>query len=154
MKEEKLTKSNLYKQSEPPIKQSLKCFADKIDALKFIKYIFRNYHDYDEIQAYQYFSKIIISPAETSGRILKNDTRPGGSSLFSEELALLKCLGETVERVSTQTYSVNNLIYKPYNELKQNAINPSTISFFSKDQLSDSRFSLFKFSMILHFLGL
>ena len=94
-----MKKNDLYKQTEPSIKQSLKYFADKLNSLKFINFIFKNEQDYDDIHFFQYFSEVSFNPQDTDGHILIKDTRPGGSSLFSEELALLKCLGETAERI-------------------------------------------------------
>lgn len=132
-------KRRLYQEVEPDVDQTISNFVDNLESLKFINNIYKAYQDNDEIQFFQYTSKIDQSIEETDG-YLANSIRPGGSSFFSEEMALLKCFGETVERVSTQTYLKKELIRGTYNDLKQKAINPDKICIFSKEQLKNPLF--------------
>jgi ribosomal protein S12 methylthiotransferase accessory factor len=127
---------------EPTIRESLLRFKKNLNNLNFIKNVYKRYQDNDEIKFYQYSSQIEITKTDTDGRLF-SDTKPGGSSIFSEDLALLKCLGETVERVCTQCYKENELTISSYKNLKSPAINPKDFEYFSKSQLKNKHYQKF-----------
>ncbi len=141
-----LTETNLYKQSEPTIEQSLRRFSKILPSLGFIRHIYKSYQNYDELKFHQYFAEIVITEKDTDGYLFK-DTVPGGCSFFSDELALLKCLGEAVERTSTRCYSNNNLI-KGLRKDINNSINPASFSTFSKEQYANPIFSKYLFESL------
>lgn len=82
-----------------------------------------NYND--EPQLYQYSSQFIDAH---SSKATDESTASGTS--FDRNDALLKLLGETVERYSLGVYNKTALIYKSFNELannSENALNPSEL---------------------------
>ncbi|RLA73096.1 MAG: hypothetical protein DRG30_06675, partial [Epsilonproteobacteria bacterium] len=130
----------MFRDSEPVIEQSLESFANNYKNLKFIKFLHHSHQDHDEIKFHQFITKVELTPNETDGRIFKHDSHPGGSSLFSKDIALVKCLGESVERVSTQSYFDKNQIYSTFKKLKQDAISPTSVSLFTKKQLTQKEY--------------
>lgn len=77
------------------------------------------------------------------------DTLSNGISQ-DEDIAIVKAVMETVERWYLASYNTNDFIYGSYNDLKKrslNAINPTTLSQYSKTQLKLKKFSAFNISL-------
>lgn len=68
-----------------------------------------------------------------------------GCSFFSEDEALLKCLGEAIERHCIKRYEKRKLIKGSYNEMKNQALDPQTVVCFSEKQRRRPSFKLFNF---------
>lgn len=115
-----------------------------VDNPKIVKKIYRTPNYNDEPQLYQYSSQFI------DGKSLEvsTDSIASGTS-FNNNNALLKLLGETVERYSLSVYDKNTLVYKSFNELissNENALDPREMSLLpqfcktNKDKLNDIKF--------------
>lgn len=69
-----------------------------------------------------------------------------GTSL-NKGKALVKALGEGVERYCAGSYNSHELIYASYSELKSSAIHPSTFKLYLENQFSHKQFPLVKFEI-------
>lgn len=66
-----------------------------------------------------------------------------GCSFFSEDEALLRCLGEAIERYCIKRYKKTDLIRVSYREIKHRALDPQTVVCFSEKQRRNPSFKLF-----------
>lgn len=138
--------SDPFVQKENSVGKTLSSLIKILPRLKFIKNIYRVYQHSDEIKFYQYSSIFDDNSDETDG-VIRTNRRAGGSSLFSEELAFLRCVGETLERHACTVYSNSGLVRGSYAELKERAaIDPLEIVCFSEKQKDEQGFSRFDVS--------
>jgi len=72
-----------------------------------------------------FYSALIKSPFKT----LENNgmVETAGLSFASKELALIKCLGESIERYCFLNYKYHSRIYKSFDQIKECALDPATI---------------------------
>lgn len=75
---------------------------------------------YDEPKLYSFVARLNL---KKSGSEFSQNEFSGGSS-FSEQRALLRCLGETIERYALQLRDKYNLIWASYSDLERKAVNP------------------------------
>lgn len=76
----------------------------------------------------------------------KNYDRLTGGLSLDRKKAMIKCLGEAIERYCLTIYKESNFIFKSYNMVKQTALNPNKIVNFSKSQFEQENFQVFKFT--------
>lgn len=134
-------------QNEPSISTTLNKFALIYSRLSFIKELSRISQYSDEPKYFQYVVRMEDDPKLTDGHISK-DKKAGGGSFISEDMALLKCLAEAVERYSCSTYQNSDLITSSYSRLK-NAVDISKIQALSGQQKKrNANFSVTKNSVI------
>jgi len=69
----------------------------------------------------------------------------GGYSFFSEEEALLKCIGEALERYCIREYDENILVRSSYKSLIKKAVNPKEFINFSELQKKRASFTIFNY---------
>ncbi len=120
-----------------------KKFIEEIERTSFIKRVYRKYHDNDDPQFFQFISELNISKEETDGS-LNFSLKSTGGSLFLKEEALVKCIGEAIERYSSAIYKVNTLIFKPYYQVKDVAVDIFKFRYFTPHQLNKSKFKDFR----------
>ncbi|MFH2032671.1 MAG: YcaO-like family protein [Bacteroidota bacterium] len=137
--------ADLFKQKELSVKESLGLLLDNYDNFKFLDRVYKVFQYSDEPKFFQYASEFKDISSKTDGNIRSN-RKAGGSSFFSEELALLKCLGETVERYSCTVYRSKNLIKGTFASLEGKALDLKSIVAFSENQRKHSYFDKFNFS--------
>ncbi|MDD5415489.1 MAG: YcaO-like family protein [Candidatus Daviesbacteria bacterium] len=112
---------------------------------KIVKSFYKTPNYNDEPQLYQYSSQFI----DGNSLRVSMDSIASGTS-FDKNSALLKLLGETVERYSLSIYDNSKLIYRSFRELvckNKNALNPTGLAllpqFFKenkKEALYDIKF--------------
>lgn len=115
------------------INNTLKSFAKNFDKLTFISSIGQVYQHSDLPKFYSYAATMPNTNKITDGH-LKHEKKASGTSFFSEELALLKCLGEAVERESCTVYKNTDLVVSNYSKLGNKAVNPSSFKYFTEHQ--------------------
>ncbi len=95
-----------------------------------IEKIYREISYNDEPKVYSFTAELRNTAKITDG--FSADKFAGGCS-FSKEKALLKTLGEALERYNLSIYKEENLVWNNYNNLKKEKIDPQTFMFFSKN---------------------
>ncbi len=65
---------------------------------------------------------------------LKNKENAGGASLISKKKALMRTLGESIERHNLGIYKQKRIIYKCYEDLRNEAVNPENFVHFSENR--------------------
>jgi len=112
--------------------------------LHFIKHLNRIFQYSDEPKFYQYSAEIYIDRSETDGQI-KAKWKAGGSSMFDEKYAFLKCLAEAIERYSCMAYRRSDLVYDSFNNLKNKSVDPSAFCKFTVKQKRHEQFVRYVF---------
>lgn len=135
---------SLFKEQEINPEQSLVNLS-KIagDAFGFIRK-FKRVRQYFDEPKFWYYSAIINNKYSLNdGRHFH--TRSSGVSFFNERIAILKCLGEAVERYSNFAYlkSYSNRV-GTIKQLSNKAIDPRTFSRFSNNQLKKASFKKYR----------
>lgn len=120
-------------EKKPSPESLLISFAQNIKDYSFITDLKKTYQDNDEIKYFQYSSSIKLNPQETDGLILTHGGA-SGSSLFDEKMALIKCIAESIERASCQTYKKSECIWSSFSKLGCNAVDPALFTYFSSSQ--------------------
>lgn len=101
-------------------------------------------HYHDEIQFFHYGGVLNTKDSGTDGK--QRVSRSAGYSIESEELALLKFLGESMERYALDFYKNEDLISGSYSELKKQAIDIFSIVSISEAQRKRKEFQAFRYS--------
>lgn len=138
--------SNIFHEQEPDFKQSLRRISKTLDPnFGLLKFIERERQYYDEPK-FWYFS------AGINDRFTNHDgvnfhTRASGFSFFSLDLALLKCLAESIERYCNYAYyKCHTSFTGSLRELQKSgkaALEPDHFARFSEKQLASSSFKRF-----------
>lgn len=106
-----------------------------------IKSLTKNAFYTDEPKFYQYTAQLcdvgLFSDVHTHDKFV------GGASLI-EEYAMMKTIGEAVERYCLSIYKKYNLFYESYENIKNIALNPCEVVSFSKQQFGLPEFKNFK----------
>jgi ribosomal protein S12 methylthiotransferase accessory factor len=110
--------------------------------MNFIKHVNRIYQYYDEPKFYQYSAEIYVGDNETDGYVRKK-WKTGGSSMFDEKIAFLKCIAEAIERYSCMRYKRKDLICSSFKKLNDRAVNPLLFSKFTESQKRTKNFCRF-----------
>ena len=79
-----------------------------------------------------------------------SDARTGGSELqfgmsLNRERAMLMALGEAIERYCSLIYRTRDFFVSSYKEIEEKALDPRNVVSFSKNQLTNEKFNIFKF---------
>lgn len=109
-----------------------------------IKTVRRIYEYSDDPKFYNYGAILTECSPDKYENELSNST--SGFSFFSEEEALLKCLGESLERDAVRRFQSNNFITGSVSELQENVIDIKSIVTFSNSQFLEKRFSHVQFN--------
>ncbi|HRN70512.1 MAG TPA: YcaO-like family protein [Candidatus Woesebacteria bacterium] len=85
-----------------------------------------NYY-FDEPQMFFYFTELNRKSKYFKNNVSKvsQEIYGSGSSFFDKETALIKCLGEAIERLCQQTFQPSNIIYKRFSEIQSPALDPA-----------------------------
>jgi ribosomal protein S12 methylthiotransferase accessory factor len=75
-----------------------------------------------------------------------NVQRFGGGVSINRETAMLKALGEAIERYCLSVYKLKDFPLFSYNEINEQALDPRKVVSFSDQQLSSDRFMRFRFN--------
>lgn len=134
---------NIYQQQELAVSDTLQNLSRVSSSLDFIQSIKKVYQFSDEPKLFQYSAQLLSNSQETDGHTVRQK-RASGASLFSDEIAFLKCLAEGIERHSCTVYKQSELIHGLYNELRQKAIDPRMVNGLSSAQRKE--FPFFNFS--------
>lgn len=97
----------------------------------------------DEPKLFSYLAILKDSSELSDGGSV--DESAGGASL-SPEKALMKALGEAIERYCLSIYREKNFVKASYAELRDKALNPSEVISFSPSQLKKRKFKNFVFN--------
>lgn len=106
--------------------------------------LYKNPRYNDEPLLFQYTTTIKIT-SDVIGRKETSEDLAGGMS-FSKEKAVLKALGEGIERYCLALPDKNKLIYASVEQVKDSGMDLSTIVSFSKKQLLKKDFGWFSFN--------
>lgn len=135
---------DLYNEKEPGVNSSLKNLSAILDpTYGLISGIKRVRQYYDEPKFWHYSATVNSKYSRHDGRNFS--TKSSGVSFFSEETALLKCLGEAIERYCNFVFFRNSTLFIGSSKgLKEGVVNPSLISRFSERQLQSMKFRRFR----------
>lgn len=107
-----------------------------------VKALIENNRFNDEPKMFQYTALMcnmsLFSDAQYSQPIT-------GGIAFDREAAMIKALGEAVERYCHAIYRRKDFLVASYEEIEGQALDPRTIASFSKKQLADEGFKMFVF---------
>lgn len=104
--------------------------------------LYKNPRYNDEPQFFQY-TAVIKRIASSSSPHDDVDNLAGGTAL-SKEKAIMKALGEAVERYCLAFFRKNQFIYASVNELRQEYLDPSIVVNFSAKQLKNKNLNSFQ----------
>lgn len=105
---------------------------------------------YDEPKFWHYSATLNSKYSKHDGRSFHS--RASGVSLFSEEVALLKCLGESVERYCNYIYYKDSTSFiGSFEQIKDKAVDPNSFAGVLKEQLRKESFRQFRISKTSHF---
>lgn len=129
------TISAYYKEVEPDVCSSLIRLSTIVKpAFGLIRNLKRVRQHYDEPKFWHYSAAINNNYGKHEGR--KFHTQASGVSFFSQNLALLRCLGEAVERYSNHVFLKNTTSFTgSFTKIKGGALSPSSFTGFSENQL-------------------
>lgn len=120
------------------LKRSKKLVSGKIGIIKTLT---KNAFYTDEPKFYQYTAQLcdvaLFSDVHTHDKFV------GGMSLDNEH-AMVKAIGEAIERYSLSVYKSSNFICETFENIKNAALSPSGIVAFSKHQMKTSKFRNFR----------
>lgn len=108
-----------------------------------IRNFVRRYQHCDEPQFYQYAASVLDGQRKLANPIYNHTG--SGFSFFSDKIARIKCLAESLERFCSEIYDESEFTYSNFKELDENAIDPIIFSPFLASQLEFSRFKQFDF---------
>ncbi|MBI2641388.1 YcaO-like family protein [Candidatus Roizmanbacteria bacterium] len=114
-----------------------------MDKLTFIERARIVYQYNDEPKFFQFFTQF-THPVKNKNESSSARTT-AGTSFFSEDLALLKSIGEAIERYASNAYNSTDIIKGSYESLKKDAINPYDFNYFTQEQLKQKLFRRFNF---------
>jgi len=102
------------------------------------------YHD--ELKYFNYSATVDTSYFKKMGYVIGiNNKIGGGFSLQTKELALMKCVGEVIERLCQSCYQKSNIIYSSYNRLiKENTIALDPTNYIFKEDVKNAKFGWVK----------
>lgn len=126
-------------ETKDALKRAMKIVSEKTGIVRFIV---RTLYYNDEPKMFHYTARMCDSSIFSS--VKNTENFPGGAS-FNEEKALMKTLGEAIERYCLGIYQEKKLIETSYKDLKENILNPKNVVCFSRQQLKNKKFGIFRF---------
>jgi len=111
---------------------------------RLLKYFRRIYHFSDEVKLYHY-SGVVGSIKKISDG-LDNEPTASGFSFIDEETALVKFIGEAIERFSQRVYKKKDFQSFAYKDIYKNAPNILKIARISSNQLKNPLLNRFIFN--------
>ncbi len=103
--------------------KQLKKLLQLVHQKRILKSLVRNERFLDEPRIYSYAGLISEKPDQEADPLVS-----AGTSFFSPETALLRCLGESIERYCWFHYKSPSEIMCSYSEIADRALNPTSIS--------------------------
>lgn len=84
----------------------------------------------DDVKVIHYYAKLRYLKKNSDGNSYANSSAVSGLSLYSKEMALLKCLMEAVERYSVSVYKNDNITNGNYEQIAKlgEVLDPSSVS--------------------------
>lgn len=84
----------------------------------------------DEVKVIHYYAKLRYLKKNSDGNSYANSSAVSGLSLYSKEIALLKCLMEAVERYCVSVYKNDTIINGNYEQIVKlgEVLNPASVS--------------------------
>lgn len=104
-------------------RNKIKLLLEELISHNILRDIHREYFAADEPKFFSYAAPLNSSKGFSDGKPLILNA--GGFSFEDKELALLKCLGEAIERFSTLVFRKNLLTYSTFESLMEPALNPA-----------------------------
>lgn len=111
---------------------------------KIIKHINKIFEYHDDPKFFHFGA--VLQPISNDPKEENLSNSAGGYSFFSEDEALLKCLGEALERHCLRNYDKSNLVTSTYLSLSSKAIDPKVFINFSNAQREKRGFEMFNFN--------
>ena len=128
---------NLYQEQEPSVTSLIKRLSLLFSQTNLIKKIRRVKQHYDEPQFFQFSADLNSHFARSDSRDFTS--RASGFSVFSEEVAFLKCCGESIERYCNHVFFKNSVKYVgSFSNISQKACNPQEVASFSNRQRKEN----------------
>lgn len=133
-----------YSEKEPSIDSSLRNLSTILNpSFGLINDIKRVRQYYDEPKFWHYSATINSKYSKHDGKNFHS--KSSGVSFFSEKIALLKCLGEVIERYCNFVFFENSTSFiGSLKEIKEEALNPCSMHNFSVNQLKKEKFKDFR----------
>lgn len=132
-----------YSEKEPSIGFSLRNLSTILDpTCSLVNGIKRVRQYYDEPKFWHYSATINSKYSKHDGKNFHS--KSSGVSFFSEKIALLKCLGEIIERYCNFVFLEDSTSFiGSLREIKGEALNPCSTGNFSENQLKNEDFKRF-----------
>ncbi len=128
-----MKKINIYDSEEVSLSEALKKAKSIINSKTgIVRYLYKSTLYNDEPKFYQYIAKI---PKYSFFSIVQTSEEFSGGCSVDKNKAMMKALGEAIERYCMGIYQEENLINAFYNEIKENAVNPNRFIKFSRNQI-------------------
>lgn len=105
--------------------------------------LYKNPRYNDEPQFFQYSA--IIRKTSLSSNIKEDEEGLAGGTAVSKEKAIMKALGEGLERYCLAVFRRDGFIQTSIRQLKGNYLDPASVINFSKNQLKDKALNAFRF---------
>jgi len=136
--------NNLYNQMEQVIDSTIKSLSVITNKdFGFLESFSRLKEYYDEPKFWHYLSTINSKFTIQVGRDFTSTA--SGVSLFSQKVAIVKCLGESIERYCNHAFFEDTTAYQgSYKNIKRKGVNLWQFSRFSQEQLEGKKFSRFQ----------
>lgn len=109
---------------------------------KLLRTLTRGLSFNDELNLFYYSATLTNFTRLSDGKMPKTGIESAGSSFSSQYEAILKCLGESIERLCLYCYKEKSIIYSRYKYLKQEALDPS--NYKNKSSISNKVFGWVK----------
>lgn len=115
--------------NNPPdrLDKTIERLIEFFDTYNLSNGVFRGDYYFDEPQQYYYTTQINKNSryfTKTRYR-LEQAIYSGGNSFVNNKLAMLKCLGEAIERLCQETFDDKKILFSTYVKQRSNAIDPS-----------------------------
>lgn len=135
-------KKSYFSEVELPV-SSAYLNLSKVVSLGLLKNFGRVLQYYDEPKFWQYSATLNSKFLKQNG--FDFNSVASGLSFFSQEIAVIKCLCESVERYCNHTFFDSSTSYiGTYEMVKHDALNPSNVVGFSKNQLKNTNFRKYR----------
>lgn len=132
----------IFKNTELNLDSALDKASRLIGKNRPIISLYKNPRYNDEPQFFQYTA--VIKKIATLSSTHGDDEYLAGGTAISKEKALMKALGEAVERYCLAFFRKNQFIYASVNELRQEYLDPSIVVNFSAKQLKNKNLNSFQ----------
>lgn len=110
-----------------------------------LKNISRVRQYYDDIKYWHYSATIDSNFARNDGHVFSS--KSSGVSLISKEVALVKCLGESIERLCNHLFKNDStILISSTKDINEPFVDPKSFASFSNKQLKNNKYKQFRIS--------